>query len=263
MPHRDSYEPGTPSWVDLISPDVDASKAFYTGLFGWEAEDQLDDEGTRTYVMFRIEGRDVAGAGGQAPGMEGAPAMWNSYVATDDADATAKKAEAAGGRILMEPMDVMDAGRMAMIADPAGAMISIWQAGTHRGAGTVNEHNTLSWNELVTRQKDDVRDFYATTFGWELVDQDMGPSGVYTEAKIGGNSVAGLMDAPPGLPDDVPDHWGIYFRVPDVDAALDKVRELGGQVVMEPMVVDGVGRFATVMDPLGAAFSVMQFPEDL
>lgn len=260
MAHRDHYDAGIPSWVDLMSPDVDASKAFYTGLFGWEAEDQLDGEGNRIYVQLRQDGRDVAGMGGQAPEMEGMPPIWNTYVATDDCDATVKKAEAAGGTVMMPTMEVMDAGKMAILADPSGAMVSVWQAGEHIGAGIVNEPNSFSWNELMTRDLEAVKPFYAEVFGWEYETHDMGEMGPYTTGQIGGDDIAGLMTMPPDIPDEVPSYWNVYFAVADADAICKRVEELGGQVLWGPEDTP-VGKLATIQDPQGGSFSIMQHQE--
>lgn len=260
MPTRDRYAAGTPSWVDLMSPDVDASTAFYTELFGWDAEDQHDDEGERIYTMFRQDGHDVAGAGGQPPDLAGMPPVWNTYVAVDDADATADAARRAGGSVMMEPMEVMDAGRMAILGDPTGATICVWQAGAHIGAGLVNEPNSYSWSELVTRDRDGVRGFYEQTFGWKLEDQDMGPMGIYVVANVGDAQVAGLMAMPDTIPDEVPNYWNVYFTVADADAICSRAASLGGSVAWGPQD-SPVGRLATVQDAGGGSFSIMQHPD--
>lgn len=258
MGTREHYEEGIPSWVDLMSPDVDASKDFYCGLFRWDARDELDDEGNRIYVTFLKDGRSVAGLGGQLPGTEGMPAVWHSYVNTADADATAKRAEAAGGSILMAPMDVMEAGRMAVLQDPSGATISLWQPRQHVGAGLVNGPGLFGWSELMTRDPGGVRSFYEDTFGWQLVDQDMGPGGTYTVATFDGKrSFAGLMQMPEGVPDEVPNYWVVYFGSEDVDRDCEKVEQLGGEVHAEPFDIPGVGRVAAVADPQGGAFQIM------
>lgn len=259
MGTRESYEPGIPSWIDLMSPDVDASKAFYTELFGWDAEDQHDDEGNRIYTMFRNDGRDVAGLGGQLSEMEGSPAVWNHYVSVDDADAAVQRATNAGGSVVMEPMDVMTSGRMAVLADPTGAVTSVWQPGDHIGAQLVNGPGAFSWSELTTRQVDDARPFYEEVFGWTLHDQDMGEMGTYTTATFDGErSFAGMMSMPDDVPAEVPNYWGIYIGHDDVDAAAAQVQQLGGDVVAEPFEVAEVGRMAVLRDPQGAMFTVMQ-----
>ena len=196
MPDFTSYEPGTPCWVDLMSADIDGAKAFYSAVFGWDAVDQFDDEGNRIYVNFRLDGKEVAGLGGQPPGAEGMPSAWNTYIATDDCEAVAAKVTEAGGSVMMPPMQVMDAGSMAIFADPSGAAFSVWQAGEHVGAQIANEPNTYSWNELQTRDLDAAKPFYSQVFGWDYDVQDMGPMGEYVVIKGGAENqgMGGLDD---------------------------------------------------------------------
>ncbi len=260
MPEFTSHPPGTPSWVDLMSPDVDASKAFYTSVFGWDAADQLDGDGNRVYVMFSLGGKNVAGLGGLPPGMpEGMPAVWNSYIAVDDAAGITEKVTAAGGSVMMPAMQVMDSGEMAIFADPGGAAFSVWKAGRHIGAEVCNEPNTYSWNELMTRDLDRALEFYSAVFGWTYDPMDMGPIGTY-HVIAGGESggLGGLMGMPPDMPEQVPNHWGVYFTVESVDATVESITSAGGQVVNGPMDIPGVGRTATVHDPAGGSFNVMQ-----
>ena len=259
MPTFTSHAIGSPCWVDLMSPDVDASVTFYTGVFGWDAADQHDDEGNRVYVMFSLGGKTVAGLGGQAPQMAGMPAIWNNYVACDDLDGTVAAAAAAGGTVMMPPMQVMDAGAMAIISDPTGAAISLWMAGTHRGAELCNEPNTWSWTELMTRDIEAARPFYEAVFGWEIVGQDMGPMGTYWVVQGGEHGGwAGLMSMPPDVPDMVPNHWATYFATADIAETVSKIVAHGGQAVEEPFHVPGVGTMAIVHDDLGGNFSLMQ-----
>lgn len=144
MSTRDSYAAGTPCWIDLMTADVDAATGFYTSLFDWTAQDSHGEDGTRIYTNFLREGQVVAGMSGQPPEMAeaGMPPVWSTYVATEDLDATVATVEQAGGSVLMPAMDVMDAGRMAIVGDPGGAAISLWQAGSHQGADVCNETNT-------------------------------------------------------------------------------------------------------------------------
>jgi predicted enzyme related to lactoylglutathione lyase len=242
-----------------MSPDVDAAKEFYSAVFGWAADDQFDDEGNRVYVMFSLDGRSVAGLGGQMGPMEGMPAVWNNYICCHDLEATVERATAAGGSVMMPPMQVMESGRMAIIADPTGAAISLWTPGAHIGAEVCNEPNTWSWTELMTRDIDTAREFYAATFEWELIGQDMGPMGTYWVVRGGDHGGwAGLMAMPPDVPDEVPNHWMAYFATDDIDATLAAIGANGGQTVVEPFDIPGVGRVATVHDPQGGSFSVMQ-----
>lgn len=260
MPTRDHYDAGIPSWTDLSTPDVDAAKTFYTQLFGWETEDIHGEDGDLIYTMFRRDGRAVAGVGGQTEESAGAPATWTTYVATDDADATAKRVTAAGGSVLVEPMDVMESGRMAIFQDPAGAVVATWQARRHIGAELVNEAGGPSWNELLTGDREGAKRFYGEVFDWAFEDMEM-PTGPYTVAQVGDGPVAGVMDRPQEMPDDIPDHWLSYFAVEDTDAVVAAAAEAGATVLLEPTTVEGVGRIATLADPQGAPFSVMQYPE--
>lgn len=256
MPPRSSYEPGCPCWVDLQAPDVDAAMSFYTELFGWTAEEQFDDAGTRIYVMFSQDGHSVAGLGPQPPGMSGAPAVWTTYVAAADVDAVAERARSAGGQVALAPMDVVDAGRMAALVDPTGATVAVWQPRAHVGAGLVNEPNTLTWNELLTRDVATAKKFYAAVFGWGYETTPTGERGEYTVLKLDGRDVGGLMAMPANVPDEAPNHWNVYFAVADTNALAARVEELGGHLVAGPTDTP-VGRIATLHDPQGGSFSVI------
>ncbi len=259
MPTFTSHAVGTPCWVDLMSPDVDAAKAYYGAVFGWTAEDQSDGDGNYTYTMFHQDGKAVAGMGAQPPAMAGMPPVWNSYVAVDDPAAVVAKAEAAGGQVMMPPMQVMEAGEMAIIADPTGAAISLWKAGEHFGAEVTNEPDTWSWNELMTRDIDAALAFYAEVFGWTYDQMDMGPAGTYNVIAGGeNNGLGGLMPMPPGMPDMVPNHWAVYFTVSDLEATLAKATGNGGMVTNGPMEIPGIGHSAAVHDPSGGSFMLMQ-----
>jgi uncharacterized protein len=250
---KSSYKAGVPSWVDLATPDVTAAAEFYGSLFGWEVPETPAEFGG--YRMATLRGRNVAGIGPQMqPGM---PTAWSTYVATDDADATAKAVADAGGQTFMAPMDVMEAGRMAVFADSTGAAFGVWQAGMHTGAGIVNEPVSLSWNELATREPDKATAFYRDVFGWQPQVHQMGPSS-YTEWLLDGeSSIAGMMPMDENFPAEVPAHWRVYFSVADADATVAKATELGGAVHVPPMDIPQ-GRIATLGDPQGAMFSVIQ-----
>ncbi|MGF1599507.1 MAG: VOC family protein [Acidimicrobiales bacterium] len=259
MPEFTSYAPGTPSWVDLMSPDVGASEAFYQAVFGWEADEIHDDEGNRIYVNFRRNGKAVAGLSGQEAGMEGMPAVWNTYVSTDDLDAAVARVGAAGGTVIMPPMEIMDAGAMAVAADPSGAVISLWSPANHIGAEVCNEPNTFGWNELLSRDLEAAKAFYHEVFGWDYATQDMGPGGEYTVIEGGDNGgLGGMMAMPAEMPEQVPDHWMVYFIVDDLDATVERVTSAGGQVPMPANDVPGVGRITVIHDPQGGAFSLME-----
>jgi predicted enzyme related to lactoylglutathione lyase len=253
---RNEYAPGTPSWVDLGTSDLDAAAAFYEGLFGWDCQSAGPEEETGGYRMFFYKGRPQAGLGPQQnPG----PPYWTTYVSVADADETAAKVEAAGGMVFVPPMDVLDVGRMAVFADPAGAVISIWQPGTHPGTGVVNEPNTLCWNELSTRDTAAAQKFYEAVFGWGVSDN---AGGQYFEWQNAGATVGGMMPMPPGMPSEVPSHWLVYFAVSDTDAAVATATKLGGGVTMPATDLEP-GRIAVMSDPQGAMFAVITMKEGL
>lgn len=253
MPEMTKYDPGTPSWVDLGTPDPADAARFYSGLFGWTIDEGPPEAGG--YRMCMLDGKPVAGLGPQMnPDL---PPWWTTYVSVGDADETAAAIKADDGSVLVEPMDVLDVGRMAVAQDPTGAMFSIWQPRKHIGAGIVNDANSFCWNELATRDPQRAVAFYDAVFGWtaNLVTTAGPPN--YTEFHLNGRAVAGMMPIEgDSLPADVPNHWMVYFAVDDCDAAIDRVKELGGTVLMEPMDVPP-GRFAVVRDPQGAEFSVI------
>lgn len=255
MPERTSYAPGTPSWVDLGSPDVETSIRFYGGLFGWDTEAPGSDEETGGYRFFLRHGKKIAGVG---PLMgDDQPPAWSTYFATDDADALAAKAQAAGGAVVVEPMSIMDAGRMLFVAHPAAGVFGAWEAGRHIGAEVVNEPGALTWNELLTRDVGSAKAFLNELFGLSYEDNDMGDM-TYTTLKVGDDVVGGLLEMPPTVPDEVPSFWQCYFAVEDADATLDRAQELGGSVAMPATEIPEVGRFASIADPHGAVFSVIR-----
>lgn len=255
MSEQRKYAPGTPSWVD-IGTDVDACKKFYSSLFGWGTQEAGPPEETGGYGFFTKNDKQVAGYGPQQnPG----PPFWSTYVSVDDADATVKKVESAGGTTIMPPMDVMTAGRMAVFQDPQGAFISIWQPDEHIGAQLVNETGTLCWNELNARDVDAGTSFYGAVFGWEPEVHTDGPM-PYTEFQLDGLSVCGMLEMPPMVPKEVPPHWLAYFAVDDTDAAVASAEALGGSVMMPPMDIP-VGRFSMLADPQGATFGVIRLTE--
>jgi uncharacterized protein len=247
------YAPGTPSWVDLGSPDVDASIAFYGSLFGWTASEPGPPE-SGGYRFFLQGDKMVAGLG---PLMaEGQPPAWLNYVTVADADESAAKATEAGGTVLVAPMDVMQAGRFAVIADPTGAALGLWQPREHRGADIVNEPVSLTWNELQTRDTEAAKPFYKALFGWEADTRDMGEV-TYTGWQLGGNPIGGMIAMQEAIPEQVPAHWLAYFSVTDTDATIERAKELGAQLQYGPMDVPA-GRFAIFTDPHGAAFGVFK-----
>lgn len=250
-----TYANGTPSWVDLGSPDGDASVAFYGGLFGWTATEPGPVEETGGYRMLQKDGKNVAGLG---PAMEGQPNVWTTYLAVDDADKTAELVKAAGGVAFVEPMDVMDAGRMAIFADPNGAVFGVWQAGQNKGAEVVNEPGSFTWNELLTRDVDKAKRFYTQAFGLEPSDFPMGDGPPYTVLNVGDRGVGGIFAMGDEYPAEVPSHWLTYFAVDDTDASVAKATSLGATVTQEPMDIPTVGRIAVLAGPHGEMFALIK-----
>jgi uncharacterized protein len=245
------FAPGTHAWVDLSTPDDAAAAAFYSALFGWElAAPRRPEFGG--YRNFHDGGRLIAGLNPM-----GEHAAWTSYVAVADADATVETISAAGGRALFAPMDVADLGRMAICADPAGAVFGLWQPREMRGADKVREPVSMSWNELRSRGLAEAAGCYSAAFGWDAQATEMGDVS-YTTFSLGGTPVAGALQLPADVPAEVPSHWLTYFSVVDADATAARAAELGAQTHHEPTDIPGVGRFAVFTDPQGAAFGVLQ-----
>jgi uncharacterized protein len=260
MSDRDGYEPGVPCWVDHSSADPARAAEFYGALFGWETEDVMPPDAPGRYFMARLRGRDAAAL--SSAQSDGAPAAWNTYVAVESADDAVARATAAGGRALSDAFDVFDSGRMAVLADPTGAIVSVWQAGRHHGAGVVNEPGALAWNELMTRDADRAVEFYRAVFGWDAEEMDFGGA-PYRLLKLPGHeeSIGGLMPmVGDQWPPEIPANWLVYFAVADADATVASCGEGGGQVRMPPFDTPA-GRIAVLADPLGAAFAVIRLPE--
>jgi predicted enzyme related to lactoylglutathione lyase len=260
MSERTSYAPGTPCWVELSgTPDVEASESFYRELFGWEMPELPNSAELGGYRRAKLGGRDVAGV---SPRMqEGQPTVWATYVAVEDAAATAALIAESGGQAIAQPMDVAGLGTMAVFTDPAGAVFGIWQPGTFAGAELVNESGTFGWNELGTRDTAAAKEFYGGVFGWSADEQDMGEMGTYTTWKVGEEMVAGMFDISGVVPDEVPAHWLVYFTVEDLEASMEKIKSGGGDVRNGPIEIP-IGRFAVVADQFGAVFAVMQRNEE-
>lgn len=248
MPEMTSYEHGVPSWVDIATTDLEAGLSFYSQLLGWELQDMGEEAGH--YTMVSKDGKMVAG---MSPAQDPGPPSWMTYVNVDDVDEVAKRAVAAGGTIVVAPMTIMDAGRMAVFRDPTGAVVAAWQPGGHKGAALVNEPGALIWNELATSDLDKSKAFYGEVFGWTW-----GGSDEYAEPQVGGRTIGGVTPRRPDLPAEVPDHWLVYFGSSDVDRDAAKAAELGGTVIAGPMDIPGTGRFAVVVDPQGAVFALFQ-----
>ena len=243
---------GTPNWVDLSSPDVEATVDFYQALFGWDVVDTGPDMGN--YRMCLVQNREVAGIGpAQGPG---APPAWTTYLAVDDADRTCEAISANGGTVALAPMAVGDQGRMAVALDPTGAAFGLWQAESMIGMSIANEPGAVVWNEQISRDPERARAFYGAVFGYTFTAMagetywTLTPPGA--RASVGGlGSVQGAPDAPP--------HWMTYFMVENVDDAVATAEGAGGTAATAAMDTP-FGRTAVIVDPIGAMFSVMSAP---
>jgi predicted enzyme related to lactoylglutathione lyase len=253
MAERTSYAPGTPSWVDLTTPDLQDALRFYGALFGWEFEDAGEEAGH--YHQALLRGKRVAGIGPNPP--ETPPsAFWSTYFAGSDVDAHAKAITDAGGKVSFGPTDVMDQGRMLVGQDPAGAMFGVWEPRAHAGAQLVNEHAAFSWNELVGNDLEGATRFYGAVFDSTFESLPDTPSDVaYRLIKVSGDVVGGIS----GMGGDAPPHWLTYFMHDEIDSGLAKARELGGEQIGEP-ADSPYGRHARVRDPQGAVFALIQSP---
>lgn len=284
MQERDGYPPGVPCWVDTAQPDPQAALSFYGDLFGWEFEDRMPPNSPLRYFMAQLQGRDVAAVGSQPAQTAASAPVWNTYIAVDSAKETTAKAEEAGGTVLMEPFDILDAGRMAVLADPEGAVFSLWEAKESRGAQLVNEPGTWNFSELNTRDPEGARAFYGAVFGWVADTVDLGEGDFTMWCRPGYGDFLEQRDpdlrrrmasegAPDGFEDvvatlmpmtsdsfadDTPAHWSITFAVDDADAVADRTARLGGEVLMPPFDAPWV-RMTVLSDPQGARFTASKY----
>jgi predicted enzyme related to lactoylglutathione lyase len=253
-PHT-RHAPGTPCWVSLMAHGLTATEEFYGELFGWEFRPGPQQLGP--YVRALLDGHEVAGMG-QLPPDPRLPIAWTPYLASDDVDQTADTVRECGGTVAVGPLDAAEAGRMAIAADPSGAVFGIWQGSAHLGTAVTGVAGAPAWNELLTFETESVAKFYTTVFGYEeepVVSADFD----YVTLLVEGRPVAGLHGVGHGLPRDRGPYWQTYFEVADVDEALREVAGLGGRV-LRPAHESTHGRVATVADPEGAVFSVVQNP---
>ncbi len=258
MSERTSYAPGTPCWVDLATPDLEAAERFYGELFGWQIPELPDSAAMGGYRRAKLNGKDVAGA---MPLMEeGQPPAWNTHISVDDADVIGRAIQENGGTMLAEPMEVSNYGRLAIFTDPEGAFFGIWEPADFAGAELVNEPGTFCWNELNTRDAAAAKDFYGRVFGWEFEDRPTENANGYVICSVDGNRVAGMLDMGDQMPAGIPPHWNTYFAVENVEAAIEQIKASGGNHDFGPIDVE-VGRVAVVQDPWGAFFSVIKLNE--
>src|SRR5215831_7478763 len=245
------HAPGSFCWIELATTDGPAAKKFYTELFGWEAHDNPIGP-DMVYTLLKLNGKDVGALYQKGEQMKQVPTHWASYISVTSADETAAKAKALGGTVVQEPFDVMDIGRMAIIADPTGAHFCIWQPKKHSGLGVKGETNSLWWNELLTNDTAKAGDFYTKLFGWTA--KAHGAPIEYTEFMLDGKAFAGMMAIQPQM-GPMPPNWGIYFAVDDCDAMAQKATGLGARTFVPPTDIENVGRFSVIQDPQGAVFS--------
>jgi predicted enzyme related to lactoylglutathione lyase len=246
MGERTRYTPGTFCFADLGTDDRDAAASFYGGLFGWNAEASQG-----AYTMFTLEGNPVAGMF-QAPA--GYPNSWLSYVSVEDADVITAEARELGASVPLEPRAVSDEaeiGRSALVKDPQGALVALWEPGLHVGAGLVNEVGTMVWNQLATSDVEAAMGFYAELLGWTTEPVDDGQGGYWNWRNRDGWLNAGVT----ALPDeDAPPHWQVWFTVEDAAGGVARAQELGGTELV-PAVPTPLGEDVAVLrDPTGAAF---------
>ena len=252
MPEIESVPVGNPCWIDLFTTDPEASKAFYGALLGWTAEDTGEEYGG--YITFAKDGHLVAGAM-KNDGAGGMPDLWTIYLATEDAKATTEATLAAGGQVIVAPMDVGTLGTMLVLVDPSGAAIGAWQPQDFPGFGVWGEDGTPGWFELQTRDHAAAVAFYERVFGWDTHVVSDSDDFHYTTLGEGENQLAGIMDASAMLPEGVPSHWAVYFAVTDTDATIARAVE-GGATVVSPAMDTPYGRLASLTDPTGALFKL-------
>lgn len=251
------HAPGTFCWPELATTDQPGARKFYAALLGWDMNDTEMGPG-EYYTMIMLKERNVGAlyTMRKEERSQGVPPHWNSYVAVESADAAAARAKTLGGTLLAEPFDVMDVGRMAVIQDPTGAVFCVWQAKKHNGAGVLGETGSLVWTELLTTDPAKAQPFYTGLFGWRAEAKPMGPM-TYTIYKNGAEQAGGMMQIMKEM-GPMPSNWGVYFGVDDVDASAARAVSLGGKITVSPNDIPNIGRFAVLMDPQGAAFSIFK-----
>jgi uncharacterized protein len=255
MAHIDKHAPGDFCWIELATSDQNAAKKFYTSLFGWEPNDMPMGPDS-FYTIFRLQGKDCAAGYTMGAQEQGVPPHWNLYIAVENADAAANKAASLGAKVIAPAFDVMDAGRMAVLEDPTGAVFIVWQANRNAGIGIAGEPGTLCWADLSTHDPDRAKKFYADLFGWDISPGEKDPSG-YLHIKNGDRFIGGIPPAHVRDPK-APPHWLIYFYVADVDASAGKAKELGATFFVPPMSIEDVGRMAIMADPQGAVSAIFK-----
>jgi len=257
MPEYKTHAPGTFCYAELVTPDPAASGDFYMTLFGWSRNDQdLGEFGI--YTQYELDGKVVAAQFKMPPEQEGAgvPPNWGQYVSVADVDDACARAGDLGGQVVMGPMDVFEHGRMAVLADPQGAVFCLWQPKENIGVDLKGDPGSMCWNELLTNDTGSAGAFYGGLFGWEPRAQDMGDLGTYTiMMRGGGDMAAGMIAIQPDM-GPIPPHWLVYFAVPDCDAGRNEAEGLGARVLVPPTDIPETGRFSVIQDPVGAVFAI-------
>lgn len=252
MPNVDAPVPSHFCWIELATTDPDGAIRFYTSVFDWTVE-QNDMGPLGFYYLFKKNGRSAAAMYKMMADQQeqGIPPNWLSYVAVRSADDAAARARELGAQVIAGPFDAHDYGRMAIVQDAQGAVLAVWEAKKSHGAEIRDENDTLCWNELATTDADAACAFYPKLFGWTA---KVTPQ--YTEWHLGERGIGGLRVIGEGEP--TPPNWIPYIMVASVDGTLDKVAKAGGQSVVPPMDLEGVGRFAVIADPAGAMIALYQ-----
>jgi predicted enzyme related to lactoylglutathione lyase len=253
----ESHAPGTFCWADLGTSDAAGAKRFYTGLFGWSFEDRPMTPDS-FYTMFQREGKAVCALYQQDPQQaQSMPPHWLSYISVESADASAQRAKSLGGSVVMEPFDVFEVGRMTLVQDPSGAVVALWEARGHVGAGVIGEPHSLAWNELASTDAGRAESFYTGLLGWSAMAMSGGPT-PYIVFQNQDQPAGGMMQI---LPEwgPMPSHWRVYFAVDDCDRMAARAQSLGGTVRLPPSDVPKVGRVAMLVDPQGAGFAIIRF----
>ncbi len=258
MPTIATHAPGTFCWVELGTTDPGAAKKLYSELFGWTwLEFDMGENGV--YHIAQLGGRHAAAMFQLSPDMlsQGVPPNWGVFIAVESADEAAKKAVSLGAKPIMGPFDVGEDGRLAIVMDPVGAVINLWQGKATPGVGVMHEPGSLAWTQLNVSDPAKAKAFYGGLFGWGANETGSLDGGAYTQFTMGKSMIAGMMPMPAGV--DAPSHWLTYFAVADVDASHALVSKHGGKSFVPPSDIPGIGRFCVVADPQGSCFAMAKF----
>jgi hypothetical protein len=257
MTNIDRHTPGSFCWIELNTTDQSAAKKFYGSLFGWNPQDSPMGP-NEFYTTFNLEGRAAAAGFTMRPEQraQGVPPHWGIYIEVENADAAVAKASQLGGNVLAPAFDVMELGRTAVIQDPTGAHFCVWQSKSHHGTKIAHVHGTLCWADLSTSDPKRAADFYSGLFGWQFMRDEKDPSG-YLHIKNGEHFIGGIPPATQRQPG-APPHWLAYFQADDVDVSASKAKQMGAQLYLPPMSMEGVGRMSVIADPQGAVFAIFK-----